>query len=219
MESNEFDGAFKKKAPPRASRRRQAAEDEDPDSSVPVGAAANNGAKKSGWGEGAEDSSSTAAPGPGRRRRAADEEEDEGAVSTAPTSQIANLEEDDEGPSMFIPDLEDEEENIGMQVAVAPSHKSSRVPTIAELDKEIDMALPSTSEAGVDLSVLQSFLTPQEQVQEEDEPWNVEHELQMLASDLQREQDERDGTSAGGASLNRKTKASGSSSSSAVAVS
>lgn len=36
MESNEFDGAFKKKAPNRAPRRRQAAVDEDPDSSVRV---------------------------------------------------------------------------------------------------------------------------------------------------------------------------------------
>jgi len=34
MESNEFDGAFKKKAPNRAPRRRQAAADEDPESSV-----------------------------------------------------------------------------------------------------------------------------------------------------------------------------------------
>ena len=34
MESNEFDGAFKKKAPNRAPRRRQAAADEDLDSSV-----------------------------------------------------------------------------------------------------------------------------------------------------------------------------------------
>ena len=34
LESNEFDGAFKKKAPNRAPRRRQAALDEDPDSSV-----------------------------------------------------------------------------------------------------------------------------------------------------------------------------------------
>jgi len=56
------------------------------------------------------------------------------------------------------------------------------------------MALPSTSEIGVDLSVLQQFLTPQEQVQEEDEPWNFEHELQTLASELQREEEEKEST-------------------------
>lgn len=193
MESNEFDGAFKKKAPPRAPRRRQAADDDDPDSSVPVGNAAANGAKKSGWGDSAEEASNPA-PGP-RRRRAADDDDDDAATSTAPTSQIGHMNDDEEdGAVAYIPDLEDEEANISLQVAVAPSHKSSRVQTIMELDQEIDMALPSTSEIGVDLSVLQQFLTPQEQVQEEDEPWNFEHELQTLASELQREEEEREST-------------------------
>ena len=80
--------------------------------------------------------------------------------------------DDDDGPSSFIPDLEDEEEQLTLTVAQAPSLKSSRVQTIQELDEEIDMTLPSTSEIGVDLSVLQSFLTPQQQVLEEDVPWN-----------------------------------------------
>ena len=35
------------------------------------------------------------------------------------------------------------------------------------------VALPSASEVGVDLSVLQSFLMPQEHVQEDDVPWQV----------------------------------------------
>mmetsp|Transcript_4171 Transcript_4171/g.9095 ORF Transcript_4171/g.9095 Transcript_4171/m.9095 type:complete len:216 (-) Transcript_4171:282-929(-) len=214
MESNEFDGAFKKKAPPRAARRRQAAEDEDPDSSVPVSNAA-NGAKKSGWGDSGEDSS-VPAPGP-RRRRAADDDDEDGVSSTAPTSQIGHMNDDDDGATAFIPDLEDEEANISLQVAVAPSHKSSRVQTIMELDQEIDMALPSTSEIGVDLSVLQAFLLPQEQVQEEDEPWNFEHELQTLASELQREQDERESTTLPGqASPKRKAKAETSASAQAV---
>jgi len=197
MESNEFDGAFKKKPPPRAPRRRQALEDEDPDSSVPVQSANAGGAKKSGWGDsgGGDEGGSGANPGP-RRRRAADDDDDDAATSTAPTSQIAQMndDDDDEGTATYIPDLEDEEANISLQVAVAPSHKSSRVQTIMELDQELDMSLPSTSEIGIDMSVLQSFLTPQEQVQEEDEPWNFEHELQTLASELQREQDDREST-------------------------
>ena len=100
---------------------------------------------------------------------------------------------DDEGTTEYIPDLEDEEETISQQVAVAPEVKSSRVPTIAELDEEIDMALPSTTEIGVDLSVLQQFLIPQEQLVEEDVPWDFEHELQTLAHELQQEQEEREG--------------------------
>ena len=103
-----------------------------------------------------------------------------------------HMDDDDGDTGVYIPDLEDEEENIGLQVAVAPSHKSSRVPTIAELDREVDVALPSQSEVGIDLSVLQSYLTPQEQLTEEDVPWDFEQELQTLASELQREQEQRE---------------------------
>ena len=195
MESNAFDGAFKKKPAPRAPRRRKVAEDEDPESSVPTtgmaSAGASDGPKKSGWGDLGGDEGAAAAPGP-RRRRAADDDDDDTTTTTAPT-QIGHMnDDDDEGTTAYIPDLEDEEATLSLQVAVAPSHKSSRVQTINELEQEIDMTLPSTSEIGIDLSVLQSFLMPQEQVQEEDEPWNFEHELQTLASELQREQDERE---------------------------
>ena len=43
--------------------------------------------------------------------------------------------DDDDGPSSFIPDLEDEEEQLTLTVAQAPSLKSSRVQTIQELDE------------------------------------------------------------------------------------
>jgi len=190
MESNEFDGAFKKKPPPRAPRRRQAAADEDLESSVPT-AAAN---KKSGWGDSPEGGEKAPVS---RRRRAADKDDDDDDGDSQPvtTQSIAHMDDadDDEGMT-YIPDLEDEEEQIGLAVAVAPALKSSRVQTITELDEEIDMALPSTSEIGVDLSVLQSYLMPQEQVQEEDVPWDFEHELQMIASEMQQEQEQREGS-------------------------
>ena len=53
------------------------------------------------------------------------------------------------------------------------------------------MQLPSTAEVGIDLSVLQSFLTPQEMCQEEDVPWDYEHEVGKLASEMQAEIDAR----------------------------
>jgi len=193
MESNEYDGAFKKKAPNRAPRRRQAAQDEDPDSSVPT-APAGGAAKKSGWGAdsperaGGENGGGEKKPG---RRRAADDDDD---AEEAPTRHnIASMDDDDDAAPSFIPDLEDEEEDLGRQVAVAPSLKTSRVQTIMELDEEIDLALPASSEVGVDLSVLQSFLTPLEHCQEDDVTWDVEHELQTIASEMQREREEREG--------------------------
>ena len=200
LESNEFDGAFKRKAPNRAPRRRQAAVDEDPDSSVPTAAA--GAAKKSGWGDSPgkpvnpDEGEGGGGGGFGRRRRGAADADAEDADEAPTQGKIASMDDEEEDTNTaFIPDLEDEEEDLGKQVAVAPSLKSSRVQTIMELDEEIDMALPSSSEVGVDLAVLQSFLTPQEHCQEDDVPWDVEHELQTIASEMQKEMEEREGTS------------------------
>ena len=68
--------------------------------------------------------------------------------------------------------------------------KSSRVQTIKELDQDIDRALPPASEIGVDLSALMGFLSPQEQVQEDDVPWDYDQELQLLASQMAQEEEE-----------------------------
>ena len=65
--------------------------------------------------------------------------------------------------------------------------KSSRVQTISELDKDMDRALPPASEIGLDLGALIGFLSPQEHVQEEDEPWDYEQELSKLASQMAQE--------------------------------
>jgi len=188
MESNEFDGAFKKKEPVRVARRRQAADDAEPDDSVPTPVA---GSKKSGWGETGndDDDSGAVAPMPRRRRQ----QEEESLTSTIQTRNKHDSEDEDpDEDTPIIPDLEDDQEDMAKQVAAAPSLKSSRVQSIKELDLEIDKALPSASEIGVDLGVLQAYLTPQEQVQEEDVPWDVEKELQALVSEMAREQDERD---------------------------
>jgi len=162
--------------------------------------------KKSGWDD--EQPAAAVKPAaPSRRRKSANDDDEE--ASSVTTQSIAKMEsvDDDDGPSSFIPDLEDEEEQLTLTVAQAPSLKSSRVQTIRELDEEIDMALPSTSEIGVDLSVLQSFLTPQQQVLEEDVPWNFNLELQTIASEMQREHEERESATLPGQTSPKKKKA------------
>lgn len=149
-----------------------------------------DGPKKSGWGDSPDAHAEPAKEPAGRRRRGQQEAQEEAVVQTATRHGL----EDDDGPDAFIPDLEDEAEDMARQVAAAPSLKSSRVQTIDELDEEIDTALPSTSEVGVDLSVLQSYLTPAEYVHEDDTEWKFEHQLQVIASEMQRETDERDST-------------------------
>lgn len=182
MESNDFDGAMRQKERVRAPRRRQAQENEDEESSVPVG-----GAKKSGWGD-MDTPAEGAAPAPPRgRRRQLDEEVSESKISHNPKH---DEDSDDESPAMMIPDLDEEQaEDITRQVAEAPTLKSSRVQTLKELDQEIDRALPPASEIGVDLSALMRLLTPQEQVQEEDEPWDYAQVLQTLASQMTKEEE------------------------------
>jgi len=162
------------------------------------------GAKKSGWGDApTNDDESTATAAPPRRRRAPDADDDDEDENTrkhdAKTSSnkhdIAEINNDDDNDTIanLIPDLEDEQEDMARQVAEAPHLTKSRVQSIKELDDQIDAKLPSASEIGIDLSVLQAYLMPQEQVQDEDVPWDFSAELQALASEMQREQEERDG--------------------------
>merc|ERR1719483_250817 len=123
----------------------------------------------------------------GRRRQVEEEEVTESKISH---NSKHDQDSDDESPAMMIPDLDEEQaEDITRQVAEAPSLKSSRVQTLKELDQEIDRALPPASEIGVDLSALMRFLTPQEQVQEEDVPWDYSQQLQMLASQMTKEEE------------------------------
>lgn len=184
QESNEFDGAFKKKEPNRVPRRRQVQQlEEEDDNGAPSPVA---GSKKSGWGDEG-DGGGVAAPVVPRRRRAADEEE---KPDQEPLSRNKHLDDDDDDGIPMIRDLEDHEEDMARTVAAAPSLKSSRVPNIKELDALIEMSLPSASQVGADLTVLSSFLTPPAQVQDADTPWDVEQELAAIASEMAKERDE-----------------------------
>ena len=117
------------------------------------------GAKKSGWGD-----SPTKEPegnvAPSRRRRGAKEE----APTEEQPKNVHSMDDDDDEPAQFIPDLEDETENLAMQVAAPSTVQTARLPTLEELNRAIEVGLPSTSEAGVNLAMLQAYLTPQDQV-------------------------------------------------------
>ena len=198
MEGSDFDGAHRHREPARPGRRRKPAEeqpDEELSSIAPSGGGGGGGPPKKmsgGWGDdGGGGGSGGAAPAP-RRRRAAEEENSPPAVEQTRNRHFDDDDGSDDGGLNLIPDLDDEEaEDVTRQVAVAPALKTSRVPTIEELDAEIDLALPSASEIGIDLTALQKFLSPKEQVQEEDVPWDYEHEVGKLASEMQAEIDAR----------------------------
>jgi hypothetical protein len=95
--------------------------------------------------------------------------------------------EEEDGDVVIIPDLEDEGTSLALQVAETAEYQR-QVPSIQDLDSEIHMALPSAAESGVDLSVLQSYLTPAAFCEEEDQTWDMAWELQNIASEMAREQ-------------------------------
>lgn len=134
---------------------------------------------KSGW---EMDSKGGAGPAAARRRRGG---KTEPAVTESVTS--SKHKEEDDNDVVIIPDLEDEGTSLALQVAETAKYQR-KVPSIQELDSEIHMALPSAAESGVDLSVLQSYLTPATFCKEEDETWDMAWELQNIASEMAKEQ-------------------------------
>jgi hypothetical protein len=127
------------------------------------------------------DSSGTAGPAAARRRRGGK------AEPAATESSTSSKHKEEEDGVVVIPDLEDEGTSLALQVAETAAYQR-KVPSIQELDVEIHMALPSAAESGVDLSVLQSYLTPAAFCNEEDETWDMAWELQNIASEMSREQ-------------------------------
>lgn len=185
MESSEFDGAFKAQAPRRAAPRRRPAEDEADADAPTVVSPIPGKAAKSGWG----DSESGAGAGwaarkpIGRRGGAAPAAVTEGAVESRSTA----MEDDDAEGGPIIPDLEDESTNVAMQVAQTAEYQRT-VPSIKELDALIHMSLPPVAEAGVDLTILHSYLAPAAFVKEDDTTWEISWELLQIASEIAREE-------------------------------
>ncbi|GMH72429.1 hypothetical protein TrST_g13266 [Triparma strigata] len=92
---------------------------------------------------------------------------------------------------MVIPDLDDdlnEEEDITVQVAEAPKNVNRRVASLHELDSSIKYSV-SSSENGVDLSVLTKNLVPIGSVDEKDESWDFFSLLQSVTQEFHKEKE------------------------------
>eukprot|EP00741_Cyanophora_paradoxa_P007507 tig00001130_g7261.t1 len=110
----------------------------------------------------------------------------------APSRNRHNI-DDDGGDIPVIPDLEEEvEEDITRQVAAAPRVRNNRVQALKELDSEIKFSLPTTGDANIDLSILTSTLSPQDQVVEDEGPWEFDLLLSEVAQELQAEEDKKE---------------------------
>jgi len=84
-----------------------------------------------------------------------------------------------------IPDVEEEiTEDITSKVAVAPNVRANRVQPLSELDSDIVNQLPTAMADGIDLTLLQSALSPQEKVVEQDAPWDFDTLFTGVASEI-----------------------------------
>ena len=92
-----------------------------------------------------------------------------------------------------IPDLEDDQarEDITQQVAAAPKNITRRVQSLAELEKDMQYALPAAN-TGLDLGLLTSALCPQTLVMEADERWEFSALLEVVSQELHTEQEARE---------------------------
>ncbi|KAJ4457563.1 hypothetical protein PAPYR_6919 [Paratrimastix pyriformis] len=91
----------------------------------------------------------------------------------------------------IIPQLDDEGD-ITAQVAAAPRNPSLKIQSIAELDSSIGatVSLPKNlSEAGIDLSILSSVLSPPELIMGRDGIWDHSQMLKELAAELLQERE------------------------------
>ena len=76
-------------------------------------------------------------------------------------------------------------EDITTQVAAAPRNLTKRMPSLHELQRELQHVLPEPSSRGPDITPLKRFLVPYELVQEEDEAWDFESLLQQVSQEQQ----------------------------------
>ena len=105
-----------------------------------------------------------------------------------------NFFDDDEGDDIpVIPDLEEEEDEVvEADIANAPKAQARRMSSIRELDLDIKLSLRDHVSAGVewiDLSLLTSSLAPQQNVGEQDIPWDFDDLFERVAQDIHAEED------------------------------
>jgi intraflagellar transport protein 43 len=116
-----------------------------------------------------------------------------------------NFFDDDEGDDIpVIPDLEEEEDEVvEADIANAPKARARRMSSIRELDLDIKLSLRDHVSAGVewiDLSLLTSSLAPQQNVGEQDIPWEFDDLFERVAQEIHAEEDKSSSSTLDGVS-------------------
>eukprot|EP00658_Telonema_sp_P-2_P042437 TRINITY_DN3046_c0_g1_i3.p2 TRINITY_DN3046_c0_g1~~TRINITY_DN3046_c0_g1_i3.p2 ORF type:complete len:113 (+),score=36.91 TRINITY_DN3046_c0_g1_i3:285-623(+) len=95
-----------------------------------------------------------------------------------------------------IPTLDDDNEPEDLTFKVAEPTKvtadHNRMISLGELNHAKAFVLPKSSDIGMDLSILMSGLSIQNQIAELDEPWDTEGLLREIQDELQLERDKQE---------------------------
>ncbi|KAM9354802.1 LOW QUALITY PROTEIN: intraflagellar transport protein 43 homolog A-like [Pholidichthys leucotaenia] len=95
---------------------------------------------------------------------------------------------DDEGDIPVIPDLEEVEEDLTMQIVAPPSIQLNRVMTYQDLDNDLKYySAFQTLDGEIDLKLLTKVLAPEQEVKEEDVRWDWDHLFTDVSSELMNE--------------------------------
>eukprot|EP00285_Hemiselmis_virescens_P006778 CAMPEP_0173386476 /NCGR_PEP_ID=MMETSP1356-20130122/9073_1 /TAXON_ID=77927 ORGANISM="Hemiselmis virescens, Strain PCC157" /NCGR_SAMPLE_ID=MMETSP1356 /ASSEMBLY_ACC=CAM_ASM_000847 /LENGTH=124 /DNA_ID=CAMNT_0014342721 /DNA_START=79 /DNA_END=453 /DNA_ORIENTATION=- len=98
--------------------------------------------------------------------------------------------DDDDGDTLFIPDLEEaDEDDMTLLVAEPGVIDNGVLPINLNVD---DGQLPSAQVDGLDLSLLYEFLLPKKSLVADDESWDADQMLNKLKQSLQEELDDKE---------------------------
>ncbi|KAK2174893.1 hypothetical protein NP493_769g02007 [Ridgeia piscesae] len=114
-----------------------------------------------------------------KRKRNTDDIEDERLRQRSPEK------DDSDSEIPVIPDLEDQQDDLTTQIAVAPNVAVNRVATYRELDNDLlQHASFLTLDNAIDLKLLSKGLSSEVDVQEEDKAWDWDRLFTEVTSEL-----------------------------------
>jgi hypothetical protein len=171
---------------PSGARDRDSKGDSKVDSSASRGGRETSARKSMDDGGGWFDSS----PKKGRRNKIIVPDEPDEEEEVMQSTRRNNKHEDDEDDDIIIiPDLdEDGDGGFGgggdSRVAQAPRNVIRKIPTLDELERDVQSTMPTVSAGGYDLAVLTSTLVPNVGLLEVDESWDFDGLLREVTDQL-----------------------------------
>ena len=108
-------------------------------------------------------------------------EEEDVEIAPVAANKDKHFQEDE---ILLIPDLDEDGTDNDQRIAHAPRNVSRKIPTLVELENEVNASVPSSVDSGYDLGVLLSSIVPRSLVLEDDGTWTFESLLRDVTDEL-----------------------------------